>query len=272
MSCKHMYYDEHINFHHSVDRHPQRVEMHIHEQLEIYCYISGDAVYLVEGTEYPLASGSILIMRPSESHMVKFLSDKTYERYSIHFSPELLKDIDPDYSLLAPFYGHELGQNNLYLPSEFMLEQPVELLKNMCNSEAVWQSRVEILSRLYPMLATINNAYARKQFENATENPAQKIISYINGHLFDELSLSMLSEHFFLSVSQLCRLFKQATGSSVWDYILIKRLIAAKNSIKKGMPATAAAENCGFRDYSSFWRAYTKYFGHSPNKDFSNTK
>ena len=39
--------------------------MHVHEQCEIYCFVSGDAEYLVEGARYPLKAGSVMIMRPA---------------------------------------------------------------------------------------------------------------------------------------------------------------------------------------------------------------
>ncbi|MCI8359840.1 MAG: AraC family transcriptional regulator [Clostridiales bacterium] len=67
-----------------------------------------------------------------------------------------------------------------------------------------------------------------------------------------------------MSRSQLNRLFRQATGSSVWDYILLKRLVAARNAIRKGSAASEAAIACDWKDYSSFYRSYKTRFGVSP--------
>lgn len=273
MNHRFSYKDEEIYFHHSIDEKPKDTsfKMHLHEQLEIYCYIGGDAVYLVEGTEYPLIPGCILIMRPSESHMIKILSDKTYERFSLHFLPDIISGIDPSHTLLKPFYDHPLGKGNLFLPTDFKLEQPLELLQNMCNTGiSDMQKKIEIKIRLFTLLSTISSAFLSKQFElknTDEEKLTQKILNYVNLHLFDDLTLGSLSEYFFMSVSQFSRVFKNATGSSVWEYIMIKRLIAAKNNIKKGTQATVAAQQCGFHDYSAFYRAYKKFFGHSPNKD-----
>ena len=61
---------------HAIDSHPDDkcFTMHVHERYEIYYFLSGDAEYLVEGSQYPLTPGSLLIMRPAESHKAKIKS------------------------------------------------------------------------------------------------------------------------------------------------------------------------------------------------------
>ena len=93
---------------------------------------------------------------------------------------------------------------------------------------------------------------------------------YVNDHLTEDISVPQLAEHFYLSASQFNRVFRQATGAAPWDYITKKRLTAAKELLKNGVSAQEAAENCGFRDYSVFYRAYTKHFGCTPTDDKNN--
>ncbi len=266
------YTDKLLHFHHSIDSHPRDEDftMHVHEQYEIFYFVSGEASYLVEGTEYKLHPGDLLIMRDSESHKIKILADKPYERYALHFSPEILSAVDPSHFLLEPFTFHPLGQNNLYRPGVFKGHQPLELLESMCvSTDSAQEQRLGILVHLYPLLDTIRHAYQYQQQEPESmgHNPTEEIVSYINRHLFDELSLQVLASHFFLSTSQLNRLFRQATGSSVWEYITIKRLMAARAKIKSGIPTTTACQECGFHDYSSFYRAYLRRFGKPPKSD-----
>jgi AraC-like DNA-binding protein len=100
-----------------------------------------------------------------------------------------------------------------------------------------------------------------------TSDNAVKIIKHINDHLFEQLSLKEISEMFYISQSQLNRIFRRATGSPVWEYITIKRLIAARSQIQKGLPAGKVCTICGFKDYSSFYRLYKERFGVSPKQD-----
>ncbi|MBP3913408.1 MAG: AraC family transcriptional regulator [Lachnospiraceae bacterium] len=60
---------------------------------------------------------------------------------------------------------------------------------------------------------------------------------------------------------------RKASGTSVWKYISIKRLLAAHARILRGDSVSEAAYACGFGDYSSFFRMYKKHFGRAPSID-----
>ena len=83
----------------------------------------------------------------------------------------------------------------------------------------------------------------------------------------EELSLDLLAKRFFLSKSYLNQQFRQATGTTIWDYVLLKRLMQARSAIRSGVPATEAFRARGFNDYSSFYRRYKGRFGVAPNAD-----
>ena len=117
------------------------------------------------------------------------------------------------------------------------------------------------------LLDMISRAHSKQDtMEYKPKNTAQRIVLYVNKHLFEDISIPTLAEHFYLSPSQFSRIFKQATGAAPWEYITKKRLTAAKEKIRCGSFAQDACESCGFRDYSSFYRAYTKHFGHAPTE------
>jgi AraC-like DNA-binding protein len=72
------------------------------------------------------------------------------------------------------------------------------------------------------------------------------------------------ANRFYISRTQLCSRFKKATGTSVGGYIAVKRLLTARELLLQGGKPTEVYGLCGYHDYSTFFRAYTKYFGHSP--------
>ncbi len=273
VNCIYQYTDNSLHLHHHIDVHPKDddFEMHIHDQYELMYFIQGTAVFLVEGTVYPLIPGSILLMRPTESHRVKILADTPYERYVINFHPDILAHIDPESILLEPFQNHPLGSRNQYLSSDFQKGNSLKLIESMCApGETAPAQRLAILTHLFPLLHEIRDVFTRAEFpdkELPARQQTQQIIDYVNQHLTDEISLNSLAEHFFLSTSQFNRLFKQATGSSVWAYITIKRLMLARTQIQNGVSATDAASASGFHDYSCFYRAYVNRFGRTPKQD-----
>ena len=94
-----------------------------------------------------------------------------------------------------------------------------------------------------------------------------QLVTYINEHLFEPISLQTVADAFYRSRSQISRIFQRATGSPMWKYILVKRLMAARAMIQRGEPASTACTVCGFTDYSAFYRAYRAQFGHAPRED-----
>lgn len=257
---------------HAIDSHPddKYFTMHVHERYEIYCFLSGDAEYLVEGSKYPLTPGSLLIMRPAESHKAKIKSSKSYERFAINFSRSAIESIDPKHHLLTPFDNRPLGRGNLYTEAELGEISVKRIFEKMCtNEKGDYEREVKILTYLFPLLDAMNEAYIKRG--SAEYHPPQslseQIVTYVNLHLFEELSIPLLAEHFFLSTSQFSRIFKQATGAAPWEYITIKRLTAAKEKIRDGSSVQNACTNCGFGDYSTFYRAYVKHFGCAPKED-----
>ena len=99
-----------------------------------------------------------------------------------------------------------------------------------------------------------------------------EIIDYINRHLTEIKGLAELEQKFFFSKSTLNRLFSESTGSTVWEYVVLKRLHAARRMLLDGKSAAIAAANCGFGDYSAFYRQYRRVFGESPKRERKNEK
>lgn len=257
----------------AVDENPddRNFFMHIHERCEIFYFVSGNAEYLVEGARYLLEPGSILIMRPAESHRVKIIGREKYVRYAINFPVSVIDNIDPQRRLMKPFFDRPLGRGNLYLPAEFEEHNMRKIFSEMQEGTDDYEKRLRILTQLILLLNAINKAFLRRDSSEylPPQSISEKIVSYVNSHLFNELTVPALAEHFFLSASQFSRIFRQATGAAPWTYITIKRLTAAREQIRNGFSAQKASESCGYGDYSAFYRAYVKYFGHPPQKDIT---
>ncbi len=258
-----------LSFHHTLDLSPDEkdFQMHIHDEFEILLLISGDIEYCVETAVYPMKAGSLLITRHMEAHRTHILSKAPYERYCINFSAGCLEALSEKNDILSPFLNRPLGQGNLFLPDSFQNFKPLDFFKAMEKNS----SKEKILIYLLTLLFEINDAFSCRQFkkENENKNTIDCIVEYVNANLFNELSLSRLSAEFFLSASQISRLFKNATGSSLWNYVQFKRLAAAQQLLREGASASEAGEKCGFKDYSVFYRAYVKQFKVSPSKSAS---
>lgn len=260
-----------IYIRHAIDECPndKYFTMHIHDRCEIYFFLSGNVEYLVEGSKYPLEEYSLMIMRPAESHKAKILDNSRYERYAINFPLSFANSIDPQNRLMKAFTERPLGKNNMLDTSEIDMKLIYKIISEMCCDEETYDKQLTLKTHLYMLLDLINRAFhAKAQVEHKQPNIGERIIAYVNLHLFEELSIPILAKHFYLSPSQFSRVFKQATGAAPWEYITKKRLTAAKEMLQNGHSAQYACESCGFGDYSSFYRAYLKHFGCAPKRTF----
>ena len=105
--------------------------------------------------------------------------------------------------------------------------------------------------------------YISTNYSGTKINP---IISYINDHLTENLSVDSISEEFYLSRYYVMHTFKAETGYTIGNYITMKRLSLAQALIDSGVPIVDASQQAGFGTYSTFLRAYKKTYGTSPRK------
>ena len=72
--------DLYVHFSQDEQPHPYDFKMHTHEQCELYCFFGGKGSFRVEGTNYPLSPGDIIIMRPYEAHYIDIDPSLPYTR------------------------------------------------------------------------------------------------------------------------------------------------------------------------------------------------
>ncbi len=241
--------------------------IHTHTNVELLYFVSGKGTYYVEGSKYPLSPGDLLLVRPGEAHFVEPDLSQDYDRIVLNFDPTLFSALDPEEALLHPFVQREAGKHNRYTAAHFDTHQYQKYLFDMFQCE---NDRLSLLANLILLLREIDTAFLRVDLDSVSPNAVEyEIIRYINQNLHREISIQELSEQFFLSRAQLCLRFKNAIGTSVGKYITIKRLMLARQQIRQGEKPTDVFSACGYQDYSTFYRAYIRLFGHSPKQEAS---
>jgi AraC-like DNA-binding protein len=126
--------------------------------------------------------------------------------------------------------------------------------------------RVSIFAGLIPLLCELCRLQRDSEQISVPQEDSvgYRIIQYLNENMEANITLDDICQRFYLSKSQLCRIFREATGVTVKQYLNAKRLVRAKQRIDAGELPTYVYLQCGFNDYSSFYRAYVKYYGAAP--------
>ena len=267
--------DDHIFFSYNesesvTDRH----DLHCHNFYEIYFFIAGEVDYLVEGHRYRPTPGSILLLSPHVFHGVKIEKNQIYKRISVHFHPDVLSPPRRDFLLSAFPSLQQVHQKQIFYENteQFALDFFFNSLLDCIGMpdklrEQLLPIRIEsLLSQVVSMTETLplpaaNIAAAR------SEDTIAELIRYLNSHLNEDITLDQLSSRFFISKHHLNKVFRNAAGTTVMDYLLHKRIIAAQQLLINGASAQDACLQTGFHDYSAFYRSYTRILGHSPLKD-----
>ena len=246
-------------------------QIHCHSVYEIYYFIEGDVDYLVEGKQYHPTPHSLILLSPNALHGVKVNSDQPYRRFTLHFHPDLLH-MERRNILLSAFPKYEkFSEKEVYYENTdtYRLYSFFESF-NDCSKqpaslcEQLLPIYIEgLLAQLTIMCRTLRPVLVKGNVSDTITD----IITYLNDHLTEHISLDQLSELFFISKHYLNRAFRKATGTTVGDYLIYKRIIYARQLLITGYSATEAARKSGFHDYSSFYRSYRKNLGHTPIMD-----
>ena len=260
----------HLNYSHSCSPTPKQAlfERHCHESFEILYVVRGEGKYVVEGVEYPLKPHTLLLTRPYEFHSVCPDASSEYERYVIHFELSAPVDAAAFLSILKSGFGAGHG---IYFPMGSLSDTVLSIFTELDSACEMFEgsshrtSREETmfradLTRLLFFLSRVKP----EAVSSGEETVITRVVDYINQNLTGEISLDALAQQFFVSKYYLCHAFRRQTGVSIFTYINIKRIAMAQQLLANGEPATSVAYAVGYRNYSSFYRAFCKQVGHPP--------
>lgn len=275
-NCKRGYLNEDFQLFHLKDQRNIEFEFHYHEFNKIIIFISGNVTYLIEGKAYKLKPWDILLVSGSEVHKPLIDVSEPYERIVIWVNSRFLEQYNNnDCNLLASFeLAVKQKFNMLRLSSELLIniKHILSQLEDACKSSD-FGSRILKNSLFLQLLVYLNRLYmgmeSNKELNDIEyDENIGAILDYINENISEELSIDNISCKFYISKYYLMHKFKKQTGYTVHNYILQKRLIMSNSLIKNGKSITQVCAECGFGDYSTFFRAFKKMFGVSPKQHY----
>lgn len=254
---------------HLKDRGEAKVDYHYHEFYKLLFFVSGKGGYFVEGKRYVLSPGDIILIGKQCVHRPEFDNGIPCERIILYISPEFLERESSNSCQLTDCFSKEI--DHVLRPNEKTRQMLFSVVSNMEQELSSNRYGSEIISN--GMLLQLLIEIARSTFHKEVQKPApmlpkskrmQDIMCYLDEHLTDELNIDALADKFYISRFHMMRRFREETGTTIHSYISDHRLMLARDLIGQGEPATEVCFKCGFGSYSSFSRAYSKFFGTTP--------
>ena len=267
------YLDQNFRFFHPKDSERREFAYHYHDFYKILILLSGDVTYCIEGRSYELAPFDIVLVNAGEVHRPIIRGGSTYERIILYISPDFLKSFQKETCDLGLCFVRARQEKSSVLRMSSMKNSKLfsvlmELEQSLDDTDYGGVLYRDIL--FLEFMIQLNRAAVHDDLSflatNQSNDKVLGLLSYLNEHLTEELSIDALAEKFYTSKYYLMHSFKKETGYTIGTYVTIKRLRYARELIRQGMPATAACFECGFRNYSTFFRAYKKNFGEAPGR------
>ncbi|MBQ8003062.1 MAG: AraC family transcriptional regulator [Clostridia bacterium] len=252
---------------------PKAFSTHLHKYYEFLYFAGGDATYVVEGTEYSASDGDLFITCPGELHSIAFKSHRDYERHFIQISDDFLQGVEFDFLKILREKKNGSFNKISHLPAYTAEIERCFMGVQSCVTKKEDGYKDIAKSYIIQLLSLINKLLYNQQGERKAENERVSAAKdYINSHLSENLALDAIAEASYTDRFYLSHLFKKEMGISITDYIGMQRIAMAKKLISQGGNASKIYSECGFNDYSSFYRAFKKLSGKSPAEFFKNKK
>ncbi len=256
---------------------PDMVEVHHHDFYEVYFFLGNEIEYWVDGHIFHLQAGDLLLISPMELHRPIVNPDSpVYERIVLWINKSYLERISGEEVNLTRCFDNNLATHcNLLRPtgiqrSEIMARMS-ELVREsygqdygnrLCASGILLQLMVE-LNRM--ALHSASHPALQEEAQEEASLLISRVLDYIGEHYNEDLSLEGLAQRFYVSKYHLSHEFTRAVGVGAYRYIMLKRLLIAKQMLTAGSNPGEVYMLCGFRDYTNFYRAFKAEYGISPS-------
>ena len=256
---------------HKKDKDFKTVEMHSHDFSEIYCFLLGSATYIIEDCKYSLRPGDLLIIPPNKLHQLDINdSNETYERFVLWLDQRYIKKISTPQTDLNTCFLQASEHNAFLIRNGAVAEHAKHILESISVAKDSFGSDVENEEKIKMLLVYLGQYFLQNADDFAVYGKSNacvsKAIEYISEHISQDLSLDTIASALFVNKFYFAHLFKQTTNTSPHRYVLKKRLILSKQLIEQGYNVTDVYSQCGFSDYTHFFRAFKSEFGITPKQ------
>ena len=252
----------------------RQVAAHWHSELEFLLVEAGNAVYRVNGTDYPMAAGDGLFINSNRLHSGASMNGGDFIYAVLQVPPAFFSEnpyIATQY--LNPLICTESLDSLLLRQGEpwqaAMLERIDQLIR--VNLERPEFYELETMRDMYAVLEDLYRHAVPRQILRSTQSAGvaelMQMLDYIQAHFDQRLQLKDIAGAGAMCQSKCCALFKKFLRQSPFTYLqnfrIQKSFLLLSNS---QMSVTDVACACGFNGASYFIEVFRRSTGLTPGE------
>lgn len=245
---------------------------HSHDHIELCLAIKGSHEMYVDGKNYLLKEGDLMILNPGTYHRSLASTDQgppVVECY-IGFSGIHLRGQEPNHMMLPG--GKQIYELPLGLKQDiFKICAAMEKESGSCKAGRYFMLKSYVIQIICLLI--------REEHEKAEEHEGyifkstnkkyvvKQIKKYLEEHYQEKISLDTIAQNMYLSTFYISKLFKNETGDTPINYLIQIRMEKAGKIIKEGKAKSIqdVAAMVGYEDAYHFSKLFKKYYGMSPS-------
>lgn len=248
--------------------------MHLHPEMELLYLEKGELVFQIEGEDFAVREGDAVFIPANLLHMAKAVSADGLFRALVFASEYLASSMEQRY---FQKYVCPVSQGNFKLALVLKREIPwqceaIEILKRVFTGTESFETPDLLISGyLLALWQYLYQHHFSQVIHNGQKNQAaeqmEETVSYLQTHYREDISLETLARAVHLSKGQLCRSFRQQTGTTPFTYLkkyrVLKSCIYLADTDKK---ISEICMLCGFNNISYFNREFLKIMKTTPSE------
>ncbi len=230
-----------------------------HDYHEMVLFLEGNSLFISKNIQQDLKPKMLVLIPKENFHQFCVTDKENYTRCILAF-----KDTEE----LKPLINSVFNMIKIIPDPSKQILSIFENIFDICESQLDDSKKIlyvkPTITQLLISLETFVQNYINK---NINISPyIQKALTYIDKNLSGKLTIQTIAENIYVSPSFLAHKFREELNISLHRYVTEKRFSSMRNLLNSGESLATATKNCGFNDYSNFYRAYKKYYGEKPSK------
>ena len=249
--------------------------MHWHEAMEILFCLNGEVTVHIDHETFSLSRNQLIVFDSKEVHSIHCHS-KLYMFLCIHIDKKQLSMYCPNLEL----YNIRCRPLPLDAPNSTQYIHLCQLAHDLTRMNIQQESTSAMRSdgTALLMLADLIRYFSvysppgSNNGQNKPNNTIRDVITYINEHYTEKLTLNDVAEQSGFSREYFCRFFKQHMGISFLRYLNEVRISHAGHLLTTtDMTISEVMNQSGFTNQTIFNRLFKELYGMTPRQIRDNT-